>query len=336
MRTVFMGSPDFAVPCFEVLAAVTQVVGVVCQPDKPAGRGLDLSPPPVKMAAQRAGVPVLQPLSLRPDKSDFLPQLQALRPDLIVVVAYGKILPPPVLAVPLLGCWNVHASILPRHRGAAPIQWALLCGDATTGVSLMQMDAGMDTGPVFFHRELAIAPTDTSGALHQALSHLGAELLGDGLGRLTAGTLPRPVGQDPAYATRAPMLTKEHGRIDFTRTMDQVSCQIRGVDPWPGAHVMLPRELLSAGPLAGKLTGDDVALKLFQPTRSTWRGRPGEVLGADRQGLHIACADGAVAIGQLQLPGRKRLPAGQVLSGFPLPRGTFLGDARNPRLDPAT
>ena len=207
MRTVFMGSPDFAVPSLVALHEQTQVVAVVCQPDKPAGRGLDLTPPAVKVRAQALGLPVLQPQYLRPSRSDFVAQLQALAPELIVVTAYGKILPPEVLAVPSKGCWNVHASLLPRYRGAAPIQWALIRGETVTGVTLMQMDAGMDTGAMLLKCEMPIGSDDTGGTLHDKLSVMGADVLRDGLRRLLAGRPPQPVPQDHSQATMAPRIT---------------------------------------------------------------------------------------------------------------------------------
>ncbi len=321
-----MGSPDFAVPCLQALLQATEVVAVVSQPDKPAGRGQKLGAPAVKLAALEQGIPVLQPASVRPAKSDFSHQLRALAPDLVVVVAYGKILPPEVLAVPRLGCWNVHASILPRYRGAAPIQWAILRGEQTTGVTLMQMDAGMDTGPVFMSADLPIDPADTAGTLHKKLSRLGATLLAEGLTLRQKGTLPAPRPQEPDAATRAPMLDKEHGRADFTRSAVAVSCQLRGLCPWPGAFTTLG--------VPGPTGPEEVVLKLFQPRVSSGTGRPGQVLGVDREGLHVACGSGAVAIAELQLPARKRMPATALLAGFPIPPGTLLGGGRpNPLLD---
>lgn len=333
MRTVFMGSPEFAVPCLVALHKATEVVAVVSQPDRPSGRGLTLLPPAVKVKALELGLPVLQPTALRPAKSNFVSELTALRPELVVVVAYGRILPPEVLSVPPRGCWNVHASLLPRYRGAAPIQWALIRGEKVTGVTLMQMDPGMDTGPTLLRCELPIEATDTSGTLHHKLSELGAALLGQGLDALRAGTLPAAVVQEHAVATMAPLLDKEHGRADFTRSADRVVGQLRGVDPWPGGFTtILPTASEPDSP--AEAAGEPVVLKLFTARLSSGQGQPGEVLGVDRDGLHIACAQGAVAIAELQLPGRKRLPAQALLAGFKLPRGTLLGGGqRNPLLD---
>ena len=277
---------------------------------------------------------MLQPTALRPAKSNFVSELSELRPELVVVVAYGRILPPEVLAVPPGGCWNVHASLLPRYRGAAPIQWSLIRGETTTGVTLMQMDPGMDTGPLLLQRELVIAAADTSGTLHRKLSELGAELLTQGLDELRSGTLKPAVPQDHPAATMAPMLDKEHGRIDFTRSVARVVGQLRGVDPWPGGFTTWPRELPaeSAGP--AEAGSEPVVLKLFPARSSSGQGKPGEVLGVDRDGLHVACGQGAVAIAELQLPGRKRMPAQALAAGFKLPPGTILGGGQpNPMLD---
>jgi methionyl-tRNA formyltransferase len=335
MRTVFMGSPEFAVPCLVALHEASEVVAVVTQPDRPAGRGLALLPPAVKVKAQELGLCVLQPTALRPAKSNFVAELGALRPELVVVVAYGRILPPEALAVPARGCWNVHASLLPRYRGAAPIQWALIRGEAVTGVTLMEMDAGMDTGPMLLRRELAITPADTSGTLHQKLSQLGAEVLAQGLAQLGAGTPPIVVPQDHGLATKASLLDKEHGRADFTRRAVDLVGQLRGVDPWPGGFTTVPAELCAELLRQPEKGGDEpVVLKLFGARSSSGQGQPGEVLGVDRDGLHVASGQGAVALAELQLPGRKRLSAQALLAGFKLPRGTILGGGqRNPLLD---
>ncbi len=324
MRTVFMGSPEFAVPCLHSLHQHSQVVAVVCQPDKPAGRGQKLSPPAVKVAAEKLGLPVLQPTALRPSKSNFVELLRRYNPELVVVVAYGRILPPEVLAIPRFGCWNVHGSILPRYRGAAPIQWSLIRGETKTGVTLMQMDAGLDTGPMLRVIEIPILADDTAGTLHHKLSLLGAQLLDQAVPDLLAGRPPIATPQDNALSTLAPLLDKEHGRADFTRTPPLVCGQLRGVDPWPGGFTLLPPGLL--GPEA-------VPLKLFSPRVSSGSGRPGEILGVDRDGLHIACKEGAVAIREAQLPGRKRMETQALCAGLSLPRGTILDEGRpNPLL----
>lgn len=308
LRIVFMGSPDFAVPCLEALLGRHEVVAVVTQPDKPAGRGLGLTPPAVKVRALAAGLPVLQPPSVR--KPPFAEVLAPLQPDLAVVVAYGKILPAELLAVPRLGCVNVHGSLLPKYRGAAPIQWAVIHGERETGVTLMQMDAGMDTGDMLLTRSMPLDETITTGELYPKLAQLGAEVLVDGLERLIAGTLPR-TPQDHARATMAPMLTKETGRVDFAAGARVVRDLVRGCDPWPTASTFV----------------DGAPLKLFRAKIVSGRGTPGVVLGADRDGLIVGCGDDAIAFAELQLPGKKRMPAQALLSGRPIPTGTRLGDA---------
>ncbi|MGZ3407040.1 MAG: methionyl-tRNA formyltransferase [Polyangia bacterium] len=310
LRVVFMGSPEFAVPCLDALLATEEVVAVVTQPDKPSGRGLGVQPPPVKVRALAAGVPVMQPVSVRkpPAASLFWDELRALAPDVCVVVAYGKILPPEVLAAPKHGCLNVHGSLLPKYRGAAPIQWAIIKGERETGVTLMQMDAGMDTGDMLLKRALPIDEWVTAGQLHSRLAPLGAELLVDGLARLKAGTLEREK-QDDAQATMAPMLNKETGHVDFTAGARVVRDLTRGCDPWPTAWTLL----------------DGEPLKLFRAKIISGRGVPGVVIGADRDGLLVGCGDDAIAFGELQLPGKKRMAASALLAGRPMPVGTRLG-----------
>jgi methionyl-tRNA formyltransferase len=307
LRVVFMGSPPFAVPCLEALLATEEVIAVLTQPDKPAGRGLELVAPAVKQRALAAGLRVLQPPSLR-KPTPFADELRALAPDLCVVVAYGKILPPEMLAVPRLGCVNVHASLLPKYRGAAPIQWAIIHGEHETGVTLMQMDAGMDTGDMLLTRAVAVDETITAGELHDKLAPVGAELLAEGLPRLKAGTLP-PRKQDDAAATMAPMLTKETGRIDFAAGARAVRDRVRGCDPWPTAFTTL----------------GEAMLKLYRPRVVSGSGVPGVVLGADRDGLIVACGADAVAFAELQLPGKKRMSAQALLAGRPIATGTKLG-----------
>jgi methionyl-tRNA formyltransferase len=314
MRVVFMGSPDFAVPCLEAVLETQEVVAVVCQPDKPAGRGQKLTPPPVKVKAEAAGLRVLQPASVR--KPPFLDELRALAPDLAVVVAYGKILPAEVLAVPKHGCINVHGSLLPKYRGAAPIQWAIIRGERETGVTLMQMDEGMDTGDMLLKRTLPIDEQMTAGELFEKLAPLGADVLRDGLRLLEAGRLEREK-QDEGQATMAPMLSKETGRVDFSEGARAVRDRVRGCDPWPTAYTLLGGEVL----------------KLFRPRRVSGSGEPGMVIGADRDGLIVACgppggdngALNAVAFAELQLPGKKRMPAQALLAGRPILTGTRLG-----------
>lgn len=311
LRAVFFGSPPFAVPTLRVVARDCALVGVVSQPDRPAGRGQAPTPPAVKVAATELGIPVLQPEKLRTGEAEAA--LRALDADLFVVVAYGRILPQALLDLPRLGPYNVHASLLPKLRGAAPIQWAIIRGETETGVSIMRMEAGLDTGPVVAGRAIPIDETDTAGTLSEKLAVLGADLFAETLPAIGAGTATL-VPQDEAGATLAPLLTKADGRLRFDRPARLVSAHARGVDPWPGA----------TAPLDGE------PLRLFEPQlpASTGgrppSGEPGEVLGLCPEGLAIACLDGPIAFGALQLPGRRRLPAAAVLAGRPIPAGTRL------------
>jgi methionyl-tRNA formyltransferase len=307
-RCVFFGSPEFALPFLEVAVANTEVVAVLSQPDRPAGRGKHLQPPPVSVAARGLGLAVLQPSKIRTPELEAT--LRGLNPDLFLVVAYGRILPPSLLAIPRLGPWNVHASLLPRLRGAAPIQWAIIRGESRTGVAVMRMEAGLDTGPVAAVAETAIADDDTAGTLSTRLASLGADLLAATLPQILAGEV-RLTPQDDAQATLAPPLNKEDGRLDFSRSAREVSARARGVDPWPGAFAHLGQE----------------TIKLFRPRILPGGGgaaAPGEVLGLDAYGLAVACAIGSLAFAELQLPGRKRLPAAAVLAGHPIPPGIRL------------
>lgn len=308
MRVIFMGSPAFAVPCLQQVAAHHEVALVVTQPDKPAGRGGQLTAPAVKQAALALGLPVIQPRSMR--KPEAAAELAAVGADLAVVVAYGKILPRAVLELFPRGCVNVHGSILPRYRGAAPIQRAVMAGEETTGVTIMMLDEGMDTGPTLMERHTPIGAAETSGQLMERLAPIGAAALVEALAEIEAGRA-RPVAQDHARATHAAMLAKEEGEVDFARPARLVSAHIRGVDPWPGAYATLA----SAGSGSGspvppiKLFGAEVA----DANAST--GAPGTVLEVGAAGVRVACAEGSVWIRELQLPGRKRLPAAQVAAG---------------------
>jgi methionyl-tRNA formyltransferase len=306
VRIVFFGSPDFAVPALDAVAEHHEVVAVVTQPDRPAGRGAKLQPPAVKTLATGLGLPVLQPAKLR--DGVLTRELASLAPDLFVVVAYGRILPPDLLAVPRLGPWNVHASILPKFRGAAPIQWAVMREETETGVAIMHMEEGLDTGPVVALAREPILANDTAGTLAARLAPLGARLLGETIPHIAAGTVFLQE-QDHASATLAPPLSKAHGQLDFRQPAPQVSAQARGVDPWPGATVLLEGE----------------AAKVFLPTLVDGQGKPGEVLGLRPQGLAIACGTGVIAFSEIQLPGRKRMPAKALLAGHPIPPGTVLG-----------
>ena len=307
LKVVYWGSPDFAVPCLRALHLRHEVLAVVTQPDRPRGRGRSLAPPAVKVAAEELGLPVLQREKIR--RRSFRQQLTDLDADVFVVAAYGNILRPRMLAVPPMGCVNVHASLLPRYRGSAPIQWSVIRGERRSGVTIMLMDAGMDTGPMLLSGALDLAPDETAGTLHDRLAELGPDLLLEALDGLAAGTLePRP--QDHGLATEAPMLTKEHGRVDFSRPAREVDCHIRGMDPWPGAYTSL----------YGK------PLKVFASAPAPAQGgEPGEVLAVDDRGLLVACGDGAVWLQELQRAGRKRMAARALVAGYPIAKGTILG-----------
>jgi len=308
MRVVFFGSPTFALPSLEAVAREHQVVAVVSQPDRPAGRGKKLQAPPVKELALRLGLPVEQPLKVR--DGVLARTLSALRPDVFVVVAYGRILPPDLLAVPRLGAWNVHASLLPKYRGAAPIQWAVIRGESKTGVCVMRMEQGLDTGPVAARAEEPIHDDDTAGALAERLATLGSKLLVATVPRIADGTVTLQA-QDDAGATLAPLMKKEDGYLDLGAPASEVSARARGVDPWPGATVFFEGE----------------PVKVFGASVIDAQGTPGEVQGLVPQGLAVACGGGAVAFAELQMPGRKRMPAAVVLAGHPIPAGTRLQSA---------
>ena len=306
MRLAFFGTPDFAVPTLEaLLGSGHEVVAVVTQPDRPRTRSHStLLPPPVKRVALEAGAPVLQPERPRGDLFDR--QMRDLAPDLAVVVAYGHILRPELLAIPRLGMVNVHASLLPRWRGAAPIQWAVLTGDTETGVSIMQMEAGLDSGPVWLQRATPIGATETAGELFGRLATLGANALLEALPMIEAGVPPDP--QDPAGVTLAPKVDRAMARIDWNRGSREVACWIRGMDPAPGAWTML---------------GSD-PLKCFGPTTVSGRtGAPGTILGGE--GLVVATGDGAVAIAEVQPAGRRRMAAEAWRRGGGAPDGSRLG-----------
>lgn len=318
MRVVFMGSPDFAVPPLRALIEEHEVALVVTQPDKPAGRGKHMLPPAVKEVALTAGLPVLQPTSVR--KPDVIETLRQTGAELAVVVAYGKILPRGVLEAFPRGCINVHASLLPRYRGAAPIQWAIMRGESETGVTIMQLDEGMDTGPMLCKSSLAIEPDDTAGTLFERLAPLGAELLLDAMDGLSRGTLT-PEPQDHAQATHAPMLDKDDGAVDWTRSAAEVSCHIRGVDPWPGAFTALGQTRLK---LFLARVVEDAAATGTPP-------QPGQILGVDERGLLVACGQGAVAIASVQASGGRRMEARAFASGHKIPPGAILRPAEELR-----
>jgi methionyl-tRNA formyltransferase len=298
MRIVFAGTPEFAVSSLRAAARHHEVVAVYTQPDRPAGRGRGLAPSPVKLEAVARGIPVYQPESLKDAAAQQ--QLRDLQPDLMVVVAYGLILPRAVLAIPTHGCWNVHASLLPRWRGAAPIQRAIQAGDETTGVCLMQMEAGLDTGPVLLHQELPIAATDTGGQLHDRLAELGAQVLSDGLGLLRAGIKPIARPQPEQGVTYAHKLDKAEAKLDWAQDAEALARTVRAFNPWPIAEAMLAGERVRIhGAVALDLAHGQV---------------PGTVLAAGREGIDIACGQGALRLRVLQREGGKAITAADYLN----------------------
>ncbi len=295
-RIVFMGSPDFAVPSLEALAGRYPVVGVVTQPDRPAGRGGTLKPPAVKEAALRLGIPVIQPEKLR--QPEAMEQLRAWQPDVIVVAAFGQILRPAVLELPPFGCVNVHGSLLPRWRGAAPIQAAILAGDAETGITIMKMDAGVDTGPILSQRAIPIAPDETGGSLFAKMAALGADLLLETLPRYLAGEIqPRP--QPEEGVTYAPMLKKEDGLLDFSQPAAALERRVRAMNPWPGAFFEwngAPLKVLRASVSGAKSPGAG--------SRLTVEGRPA-----------LGCGEGILILEEVQPAGKKPMPGKAFLAG---------------------
>jgi methionyl-tRNA formyltransferase len=307
VRVLFWGTPAFALPALRALCEEGHdVVGVVTQPDRPAGRGRAVALSPVKQEALEMGVPILQPERARGD--EFLAQIRALGPDISVVVAFGQILRPEVLELPPLGSVNIHASLLPELRGAAPIQWAIVRGHETSGVSIMRMEAGLDSGPVLLQVEEPIESDESASELAMRLAEVGAEALVEALALMEAGGLDA-LPQDHARATYAPKVDREVARLDWSRSADEVALWIRGMDDVPGAWSPL---------------GDRGPVKLFRPQVVPEAvGAPGEVLEADGQeGVLIACASGAVRVREVQPPGKRRMGAGEWVRG----RGVSVGD----------
>ncbi len=305
MRLIFAGTPPFAAAALEALAdAGHDIVCVLTQPDRPAGRGMKLTPSAVKAAAQARGLPVAQPASLKSPEAQA--ELAALQPDLMVVAAYGLILPQAVLDIPRRGCLNIHASLLPRWRGAAPIQRALLAGDVQTGITVMQMDAGLDTGAMLAKTVVPIRETDTAGSLHDALAAAGAQAIVAALSGLDGLT---PERQDAALATYATKLGKEEAQLDWTQPATTLARAVRAYNPVPGAWTLL----------------DGAPLKIWAAEATAGAGLPGTVLRADAEGLVVAAGDGALALREIQPAGSKRMPAAAFLAGRPLAPGSRLG-----------
>lgn len=307
MRIVFMGTPDFAVPSLQALIdAGHDVCAVYTQPDKPQGRKQILTAPPVKTLALEHDIPVFQPNTLK--NEDEQARLRELAPEVIIVVAYGKLLPKAVLDIPPHGCINVHGSLLPRWRGAAPIQWAVIAGDEMAGVTTMQMAEGLDTGDMLLTYETKVGEKETAGELFDRLAQSGAELLTQTLVKLDEIT-PRP--QDDAQSCYAHMLDKQMAVIDWSKSAHEIDCLIRGLNPWPIALTTLSGE----------------RLKVFAAEKAAGNGEPGTVLEADpKKGLTVACGEGALKLTEIQLVGGKRMKAMDFLRGHAIEVGTKLGD----------
>lgn len=309
MRIVFMGTPDFAVPCLKsLLDAGHEVCGVFTQPDKPKGRKQVLTPPPVKELAMEHHIPVYQPTSLKDPQ--MVETLTELHPDLIAVVAYGRILPKAVLEIPAFGCINVHGSLLPKYRGAAPIQWSVINGDAVTGVTTMYMAEGLDTGDMLLKAETKIGPDETSGELYERLSHMGAALLVETVAGLAKGTLQRQQ-QDDRLSSYAQMLSKQLSPIDWKKTAQQIHNQVRGLSPWPVASTMF----------RGK------TLKIHQTAMTSEKssGNPGEI--TEKNGhYYVCCGDGTLELLSVQYEGSKRMAAADFFRGHPVQPGETVGE----------
>lgn len=307
MDIVFMGTPEFAVPCLErLIADKHNVKGVFTQPDKPKGRGHKMQFPPVKQCAVNAGIPVFQPEKMR--DGEALSIIEQLNPELIIVVAYGKILPAEILNFPKFGCINMHASVLPAYRGAAPIQWCVLNGEKESGVTAMQMDTGLDTGDMLLTKTVEIGPDDTAGDLHDKLSVLGAQVMSETIDKLISGDL-NPVKQDDSLSNYAPMLTKELCPVNWNDDAIKVHNKVRGLSPWPVA--------------TAKWT--DKNIKIHKTSvASEAAGLPGEVIASDKN-LLVCCGNGTcIEIVTLQLEGKKAMSAADFLRGNPIPVGTIL------------
>jgi methionyl-tRNA formyltransferase len=307
-RIIFMGTPDFAVPALhKLLNGPDQVVAVITQPDRPKGRGKKLSSPPVKLAAEQAGIPVLQPAKIRTE--EFLDTLKGYNPDLIVVAAYGRILPSSILALPPLGCINIHGSLLPRHRGAAPIQWAIINGDSEAGVTIMQMDAEMDTGDILLSAAIPLTDDETAGSLFDKLADLGGTTLAQALDLLRLDQL-FPIEQNHDLATSSPPLSKEDGCLNWNKPALELHRLIRGLDPWPAAYSFI----------------DGQRFRLFAPelVHRECERPAGTLILADQQGLLIATAKDCLQIKEIQPEGKKRMTVEAYLCGHPLTPGLIL------------
>lgn len=304
LRIVFMGTPEFAVPSLRALIEVGEnVVAIVTQPDKPRGRGKKLTPPPVREAALKHNIPVFQPEKIKDEP--FITAISNFSPDVIAVVAYGKILPKAILDIPPKGCINVHASILPKYRGAAPINWAIINGEKETGITTMLLDEGMDTGDMLLTEKVEIRDDDTTSSLHDRLKYIGADLLIKTIKDIKSETI-RPIPQDDSQATYAPMLKKEDGRIDWTMKAEEIKNLIRGLNPWPGAYTRW----------------DGKQIKIFKAeVEAGVKEEPGTVINISTEGIFAATGKGILLIKELQPENKNRMTASEFIKGYRIVKG---------------
>lgn len=308
MRVIFMGTPDFAVPSLEALLTKHKVVLVVTQPDKPKGRGKKMVPTPVKACALEHGIPVLQPEKVK--EPEFVEQLRSYEPDLIAVTAFGQILSEPILEMPKYGCINVHGSLLPKYRGAAPMQWSIIDGEKVTGITTMYMAKGLDSGDMLLKAEVEITPEDTFATIHDKMAVTGANLLLDTLDQLEAGTLER-IPQDHDAATYAPMITKETGHIDWNKNRQVIINLIRGLNPVPAAYTIYEEEVLKIfGAAFSDVQADGAA--------------NGEIVAVTKKGFVVKCGDGCLLITEVQARGGKRMMTDAYLRGHAMKEGILL------------
>lgn len=314
MKVLFMGTPDFAVPTLDqLIKSRHEVIGVVTQPDKQKGRGQTVSFSPVKELALQHQLPVYQPLKVK--EPEFMDKIRSLEPEVIVVAAFGQILPKAFLDIPPYGCINVHGSLLPKYRGAAPIQYSIIDGEEETGITIMYMDVGIDTGDMILQKSLPIAPKETGGSLFDKMAVLGADLLLEALDKIEAGTAVR-IPQDNENATYVKILDKDMGRLDFTQSAVRLERLIRGLNPWPSAYTMLDGKTLKlwqadAEPVS-QAAGDQTFI-------------PGEIVELRKDSFAVATGEGVLVIRELQLEGKKRMLTDAFLRGYPLTIGTKLG-----------
>jgi len=308
MRVIFMGTPDFAVPSLEALLTKHEVVLVVTQPDKPKGRGKKMVPTPVKACALEHGIPVLQPEKVK--EPEFVEQLRSYEPDLIAVTAFGQILSEPILEMPKYGCINVHGSLLPKYRGAAPMQWSIIDGEKVTGITTMYMAKGLDSGDMLLKAEVEITDEDTFATIHDKMAVTGANLLLDTLDQLEAGTLER-IPQDHDAATYAPMITKETGHIDWSKNRQDIINLIRGLNPVPAAYTIYEEEVLKIfGAVISDVQADDAA--------------NGEIVAVVKKGFVVKCGDGCLLITEVQARGGKRMMTDAYLRGHAMKESILL------------